>query len=171
MEASERKALADIEQYGCHFIHVLAEDDLSPFSYSVGIQRSSGGPEVIVIGLEQSLSHFIVNEYNRRVRAGERFAPGQRVSGFIEGFECEFRSVHPSRHRGYMGWDNWLYGGRPFEALQLVYPTTSGVWPWMPKRMSGFAFNSRCSNARLTMRHANNRLERTHVTRAAQPER
>jgi hypothetical protein len=81
----------------------LAEDDLPPFSYSVGIQRSSGVPEVIVIGLKQPLSHFIVNEYNTRVRAGERFAPGQRVSGFIERFECEFRAVHPSRHRNYMG--------------------------------------------------------------------
>src|SRR5215470_1004733 len=26
MDAGERKALADIEQYGCHVIHVLAED-------------------------------------------------------------------------------------------------------------------------------------------------
>jgi hypothetical protein len=29
-----------------------------------------------------------------------------------------------------MGWDIWLYGGGPFDALQLIYPTTSGVWPW-----------------------------------------
>ena len=130
MDAEERKTLADIEQYGCHVIHVLAEDDLPPCSYSVGIQRSSGVPEVIVIGLKQPVSHFIVNEYNRRVRTGERFAPGQRVAGFIEGFESEFRAVHRSRHRDYMGWDIWLYGSGPFDALQLVYPTNSGVWPW-----------------------------------------
>jgi hypothetical protein len=133
MEAGEQKALADIEQYGCHVLHVVAENDLPPFSYSVGIQRSSGAPEVIVIGLKQPLSHFIVNEYNRRVRAGERFMAGQRVSGFIEGFDCEFRAVHASRHGDYMGWDMWLYGGGPFDALQLVYPTTSGVWPWDPE--------------------------------------
>ena len=130
MDAGERKALADIKQYGCHVIHVLAEDELPPFAYSVGIQRSSGAPELIVIGLKRPLSHFIVNEYNRRVRAGTRFAPGQRAAGFIEGFDCEFRAVHPSRHRDYMGWDMWLYDGKPFDALQLIYPTTSGVWPW-----------------------------------------
>jgi hypothetical protein len=130
MDAGERKALADIERYGCHVIHVMAEDELPPFSYSVGIQRSSGAPELIVIGLKQPLAHFIVNEYNDRVRAGERFTPRQRVSGFIEGFECEVRAVHPSRHADYMGWDIWLYGRGRFDALQLVYPTTSGVWPW-----------------------------------------
>jgi hypothetical protein len=98
----------------------------------VGIQRSTGAPEIIVIGLKQPLSHFIVNEYNSGVRAGERFNPGQRVDGFIEGFECEFRAVHPSRHGNYMGWNMWLYGTTAFNALQLVYPTTSGVWPWDP---------------------------------------
>ncbi len=133
MDAGEQKALADIELYGCHVIHVLAEDDRPPFSYSVGIQRSSAVPEIIVIGLKQPLSHFIVNEYNRRVRTGARFKLGQRVSGFIEGFECEFRAAHPSRHRDYMGWDLWLYDGGAFDALQLVYPTTSGVWPWDAK--------------------------------------
>ena len=170
LEPGERKALADIEQYGCHVIHVMAEGHLPPFSYSVGIHRSTGVPEVIVIGLAQPLAHFIVNEYNARVRAGERFAAGQRVSGFLEGFDCELRTVHPSRHRDYMGWDIWLYAGAYFDALQLVYPTISGVWPWDPEAESGFGSRSHCSNARLTM-HANTRLERSRVPRAAQPAR
>jgi Domain of unknown function (DUF4262) len=128
-DPGEQKALADIEQYGCHVVHVLAEDELPPFSYSVGIQRSSGAPELIVIGLKRPLGHFIVNEYNRRVRTGERFAAGQIASGFIEGFNCHFRPVHSSHHRAYLGWDVWLYHGE-LQVLQLVYPTTAGVWPW-----------------------------------------
>lgn len=92
MEPGELKALADIEQYGCHIMHVLAEGTLPPFSYSVGIQRSSGAPELIVIGLKRPLAHFILNEYNRRVQSGERFATGQLASGFVDGFECQFRA-------------------------------------------------------------------------------
>jgi hypothetical protein len=49
--------------------------DLPPFSYSVGIQRSTGALEIIVIGLKQPLSHFIVNEYNSRVRGGRTLQP------------------------------------------------------------------------------------------------
>jgi len=127
-DPGEQRALADIEQYGCHVMHVLAEGDLPPFSYSVGIQRSSGAPELIVIGLNRPLAHFIVNEYNRRVRTGERFAAGRIASGFLEGFNCQFHPVHSSHHCAYLGWDVWLYHGE-FQVLQLVYPTTAGVWP------------------------------------------
>lgn len=137
-EPDEEKALSDIETYGCHVVHVRAEDERPPSSYSVGIQRSSGVPEIIVIGLERSLAHFSVNEYNERVRSGKRFAPGQVVSGFIDGFDCQCRAVHRSHYDAYLGWDLWLYRGADFEVLQLVYPTTSGVWPWDPEADAAF---------------------------------
>jgi hypothetical protein len=62
MDAGEQKALADIERYACHIIHVAAEDELPPSSYSVGIQRSSGRPEVVVIGLMQPIAHSVIIE-------------------------------------------------------------------------------------------------------------
>lgn len=130
MDAGEEKALADIAQYGCHVIHVLEEGDLPPFAYSVGIERSSGAPELVVIGLKRSLADFVVNEYNRRVRDGQRFEPGQFASGFVEGFECQFRSVDVSHYKEHFGWNLWLYQGTGFRVLQLVYPTVDGVWPW-----------------------------------------
>jgi len=138
MDPAEQKALADIDQYGCHVLHVAAEDELPPFSYSVGIWRSSGRPEVIAIGLKQNLAHFIVNEYNQRVQGGEVFVPGQLYSGFIEGFEVTFEQVERELYPEYFGWDLWLYGGLQFEALQLVYPSTTGVWPWQPSASEGF---------------------------------
>jgi hypothetical protein len=137
-ERANAKALADIEKYGCHVIHVSAEGDLPPFSYSVGIQRSSGAPEVVVIGLKQPISHFAVNEYNRRVRAGERFSSGQRATGFLDGFDILFLAVDRIHYTEYFGWDRWLYRGDNFEVLQLVWPTTKGVWPWQPGAFDGF---------------------------------
>ena len=130
MDEGERKALDDIEKYGCHVIHVMAEDELPPFAYTVGIQRASNAPELIVIGLKQPMAHFILNEYNRRIREGERFSDGQFASGFLEGFNCQFRTVGRSNYREYFGWDLWLYKSDTFEALQFVYPNTNGIWPW-----------------------------------------
>lgn len=131
MDDSERKTLADIEQYGCSVMHVHDPDDnLPPFSYSVGITKSSGVPEVVVVGLKQPLAHFIVNEYNRRVREGETFQAGHRYSGFIEGFHLLAVSVERRHYPEYFGYDLWLYQGPNFEVLQLVYPNTVGVWPW-----------------------------------------
>lgn len=130
MEAGERKALDDIERYGCHIIHVMEEGEQPPFSYTVGVQQASGAPELIVIGLKQALAHSILNGYNDRVRGGERFCDGQLYSDFVEGFDCLVREVDPVNFPAYLGWNLWLYKGKGFKVLQLLYPDTSGVWPW-----------------------------------------
>jgi hypothetical protein len=138
MDAAEKKALADIEKYGCHVVHVLEDDEGPPFAYSVGIQKSSGAPEVIVIGLRQPIAHFLVNEYNDRVRAGKRFAGGTRYEGFLEGFQLQFEVVKPDHFDDYLTWDKWLYGPKGFEVLQMIYPTTDGIWPWEQRASKGF---------------------------------
>jgi hypothetical protein len=109
---------------------VAAEGELPPFSYSVGIQRSAGRPEVAVIGLKQPIAHFIINEYNRRVQEGEMFTAGTRYAGFLAGFDVVIERVESPFYSDYFGWDLWLYGGPGFEVVQLVWPSTEGVWPW-----------------------------------------
>lgn len=130
MDQIEQRALDDIAAHGCHVLHVLEEGDLPPFAYSIGIQQTSQAPEVIVVGLQRPVAHFVVNEYNSRVRAGESFRPGTPYAGFLEGFDVQFVPVERDHYRDYLGWARWLYRGDEFSALQLVHPTTSGVWPW-----------------------------------------
>jgi hypothetical protein len=130
MKAEDKKALDDIEKFGCHILHVMEEGDEPPFSYSIGVQKSTGAPEAVVIGLKQPIAHHVLNEYNSRVRNGERFANGKEYSGFIEGFPVQFELVAPQHYDEYFGWTKWLYGGTAFSVLQIVFPTTEGVWPW-----------------------------------------
>ncbi|MBN9222222.1 MAG: DUF4262 domain-containing protein [Mesorhizobium sp.] len=130
-DGEEAKALADIEEYGCHILCVLAEEELPPFAYSVGIEHSCNAPEMVIVGLKPGLSQSIINEYCRRVRNGEQFSVGQRVSGFLGGgFDCVIGAVHPDHYLEHFGWDIWFYDGSDFRVIQLVYPTTSGIWPW-----------------------------------------
>ena len=138
MDDGDRKALADIEEYGCHVVGVLEEGELPPFTYSMGIQQKTKSPEVVVVGLKQEIAHFMVNEYNRRVVAGEVFQPYKRYSGFLEGFECEVRPVHGSHFKEYFGYCWWLYKGPHFNMVQLVWPNTSGVWPWQSEASEWF---------------------------------
>jgi hypothetical protein len=140
MDRAEKKCLDDIEKYGCHIIHVFEEGELPPFSYSVGLERSIGRPELIIIGLRRELAHYMINEYCARARAGETFSPGMRAQGFLDDFDCEFRTVSPIHYEQYTGWDIWLYGGTNFRLLQLVYPSTTGAWPW--DEDSGEAFQA-----------------------------
>lgn len=138
MDPREKKALEDIRAHGCHVIHVMEEGSSPPFSYSVGIQQTSKVPEIIVVGLNRDLAHFIVTEYNHRVRTGERFLSGKPCAGFIEGFDVRFEPMAKKHYAEYLGWDRWLYGGDGFDAVQVIYPTTDGVWPWDPAASNWF---------------------------------
>ena len=138
MDESDRKLIENIEKFGCQVMHISAEDDLPPFAYSVGISKTSQAPEVVVIGLKQAMAHFVVNEYNNRVRNGEKFVPGERYTDFIDDFEMQVTVVHKSHYEEYFGVALWLYEGPNFDVLQLIYPNTLGVWPWEPEANDWF---------------------------------
>lgn len=131
MDKYEKTLLANIEAYGCSVTSVFdPEGEDPPFSYSIGIWKSAAAPELIIVGLEVELGHRVVNEYNRRVREGEAFVPGVRYPGFLGGFDVEFGPVAEMHRKGYMRSACWLHGGAGFEALQLLWPNMSGIWPW-----------------------------------------
>jgi hypothetical protein len=138
MDAERREVMRDIRKYGCQVIHVLEDEKNPPFSYSVGIRESSQAPELIVIGLRQEMAHFVVNEYNRRIRTGEEFATGQEYEGFLNEFPVLFEKVLKKHRDKYLRWDLWFYRGKPFDALQLIYPTTKGIWPWEKRSSKWF---------------------------------
>jgi len=138
MDSTEQKAISDIEHYGCHVIHVIGEGDLPPFSYSVGIWKSSRKPELLVVGLKQEIAHFVVNEYNRRARSGDTLKEGQILSGFLGGFDCVLHEIDRKFYLEYLGWDRWLYKGDEFPTFQLIWPNTAGIWPWQPEATDWF---------------------------------
>jgi hypothetical protein len=138
VDEQDRKIEENIERFGCSVMHIAAENELPPFAFSVGITRTCGVPEVVVIGLKEPIAHSVVNEYNRRVRAGTEFRPGERYAGFIEGFDVLAQKVDKAFYGEYFGYNLWLYGGPHFEVVQLVYPNTSGVWPWEPSASEWF---------------------------------
>jgi hypothetical protein len=138
-EAEEKRALADIEKYGLHIICVKEEGDLPPFSYSIGIERSLGMPELIVIGLKTQVAAAAINECYAQMKSGAAIAPGARVAGLLGGgFECVIGEVAPAHIKEYMGWAKWLYKGTAFRAYQIIFPNTSGVFPWEPETTEWF---------------------------------
>lgn len=130
MSPGEQKALADIAAHGCHVLHVMAEGEEPPFSYTIGIEKQCGAPEVVVVGLDHHIAHPLLNDYNARSRAGERFQPDVAYAGFLEGYDVQFGPVAPRHYKEYFGWASWLYKGDAFSVLQLFYPTNNRLWPW-----------------------------------------
>lgn len=131
-EQQNKKALNDVDAYGCHILQIMAESGLPPFAYSIGIEATSHQPDLLVIGLNLDVGQWIINEYNRRVREGEVFVPNTPYEGFLEGFRVFFSPMLKEHYREYLGWGRWLYRGDNFRVFQLIYPDTTGTWPWNP---------------------------------------
>src|SRR5512146_648443 len=140
--AKNKRVTDDVREYGCHVISVFDPKGGHPdFSYSIGVQETSGAPEAIVVGLKPSLGGFIINEYNRQIRAGTKFARGQLYPGFLEGFSVY---VEPARQKLLseytLGCDRY-YKGKTYSVVQIVWPSTSGVWPWEKAASEWFKAN------------------------------
>jgi Domain of unknown function (DUF4262) len=130
VDPHDAKALSDIDEFGCHIIHVFEDEDGPRFTYSVGIEKTSNQPELIITGLKRDLAIWIVNEYNRRVREGEVFQPDRAYSGFLDGHDVIFKLMSKNLYSEYLGWCLWLYRSHNFLAFQMIWPSTNGIWPW-----------------------------------------
>lgn len=102
-----------------------------PFAYTVGLTKTFQHPELIVVGQKRELMHFMLNECAYRVKDGLRLTPGMLLDGVIEGFAVEVRALDP-KLLSFLGYARWFYEGRPFEALQVVWPDLTGRFPGDP---------------------------------------
>jgi len=139
---NDKRVADDVARFGCHVISVFdPEEKLPTFSYSVGIQASSGAPEAIVIGLRPNLGHSMINEYNDQVRRGAQFERGSRYQGFLEGFDIYIEPAKPALVSEYTLGCTRFYAGSHYRVVQLIYPTTSGIWPWQKAASAWFRSN------------------------------
>lgn len=126
----EKRVLDNIERNGCQVMGVM-EDDLGPgFSYSVGIQRQQGQPELVIMGLDLNIGKRLINDYNQRLQNGASFKAGVFYDSFLEGVDVILGEVEKRHYAEYFGWNRWLYKGDDFKVLQMIWPSKSGHWPW-----------------------------------------
>jgi len=130
MDDDDKKVLADIEEYGWHIVQVLEDEEGPTFSYSVGMYRTLGRPEVIVIGLPIDLAKDIINGIGQGIRNGAAYTPGQEYDDILEGYKCAFVEVGSQWYREYFGYATWLYKGNDYPVVQCVWPNMKGHYPW-----------------------------------------
>ena len=146
MNDSEQKVHDDIKKHGCHVMGVFEDEEYPSFSYSIGMEESVSSPEIIVVGLKHSLAQSIINNYHSRIKNGEVFGVGKKYPGFLGGFEVCFIEISNENREELLCWADWYYERKPFRALQMVYPNTSGVWPWEEEASESFLWWQRILN-------------------------
>jgi hypothetical protein len=131
-DAQETTCLAHIAGHGWHVMQVFDEDGGSPdFAYSVGLWHTFNHPEIIIFGHHYSWCASMVNSIGEDIRAGRRFAHGDRDTSFLDPFEVAFLDVLKEHYAEHLGWNCWLYGSDNFPALQCVFQERqSRAYPW-----------------------------------------
>ncbi len=130
VDEQDQKALNNIDEFGCHVMKVMEGEEQPEFTYSIGINKKQNKPDVLIVGLNNDLAHSVVNNYKDRLLAGESFEPGKYYSDFLGDFDVCFVEVDISHYKEYLGWGLWLHNGESFKVLQMIWPTTTGLWPW-----------------------------------------
>jgi hypothetical protein len=126
----DRKLLADVDQYGWHLVGIEQDDTGPGFAYSIGLNRSFGHPEILVIGLAVDVMFGMVNGVGELVRGGKRFEHVDESGDVLDGFNVAFRQVELASYDDYLGYAEWFYQGDDFPVLQCVWPDSRHRYPW-----------------------------------------
>lgn len=126
---SDRKLFADVAKHGLHVAHIPQEAVTPGWSFSIGLYRSHGSPEVVVFGLDMEVAHPLVNELGCRASLSPLEA-GQIHTGLVDGFDCVLKPVDPVWYRPFLGRAQWYYRRRPYPVLQCFWPDRAGNYPW-----------------------------------------
>lgn len=119
-----------VKRHGWVVELIREEGDLPAFAYTIGLHRTFGGPELIVLGLRTEVMHRILNNCGERMRAGEKLPVGTPFAGIVDGYDVLLRPVTSlESYREYMGYGLWFYEGPNFPLLQLVWPDQAGRFP------------------------------------------
>jgi hypothetical protein len=130
LDAFRDKIARDVERVGWSSVSVFPNEEGGPtFTYTIGLPKTLGHPELILYGLPSSQAHGILASAIDEIRSGATLEPGKRYSRVLREFDVEVRACHPSGRplnaaRGFAGGD--------VEAVQIVWPDPEGRFPSDP---------------------------------------
>lgn len=109
---------------------------------SVFVQRrlfqTYGHSELAIYGLTSKTAHQILTIAVDAIRSGHPLDPTRPSNALLEGAACCFVEVPKSKYRDQFGFARWYYRGDSFPALQVVYPSRDGHFPWDPQASDSF---------------------------------
>ncbi|MEM7349819.1 MAG: DUF4262 domain-containing protein, partial [Acidobacteriota bacterium] len=108
---------SDIEEYGWHLL-LISGEGRAGFIYSIGLWETYRHPEVIFFDVEEDPKGFVgnINRFAKRVAAGERFEPGDRIPQAFGKYDGWVREVRPKWYPGFLGTAGAYYEGFDFPA-------------------------------------------------------
>jgi hypothetical protein len=152
---NDQKLLDDVAEYGWHVIGVLDHGEAPGWSYSIGLFKNFGHPEIVVFGLDSDLRQSIINTIGDAARDGNTFEIDSNYFDLIETYACTFKGVAPLWRDFFLAFATWFYDGADYPVLQCFWPDFDLRFPWEPNfsedlfSAQPLLFNDQLSSARV----------------------
>jgi hypothetical protein len=140
-DAPEQKVIDDIAKFGWHCVHILAESESGPYSFTVGVQHTYKHPEFIIFGLPSNVAHEVLQLAVEAVQRGQPLDLAAPTDELLEGYPCVFVQVPVAAYQENVGFCRWYYEGNGFVMHQIVWPNRAGHFPWHPEASASFRSN------------------------------
>jgi Domain of unknown function (DUF4262) len=134
----ELNFVENIRKHGWVATHVSSDNDGPGFSYTTGFYLKFDFPELILFSLRGPVAHDTFWYIYRELETGRRFPTGEPLDHVFENAAALLLPVSTDQYRAHLGWSRWFYGSDDFQCLQLVFPDSSGQFPWPPHSAESF---------------------------------
>lgn len=121
-----------INQHGWALVSIQARGREAGFTYTIGLTRFHGHPELLVAGMPPQPAAELLNGLAAEVRSGQRLVAGDLLAPGGEHRWQLVRVSDPSRLVNAQA----IYAGPAglVPALQVIWSDHDGRWPWQPGR-------------------------------------
>ena len=127
-EGTREKLLKDVEKHGWLVLQIV-DDNLPSYSYTVGLFKKFGHPELVISGLRGDTAQTILNDIGHDIEKGIVREAEHTYDDVLEGYPCLFKSVPPSNYDDYFGRANLYYQNSNYPVLQCVLPDSKKRFP------------------------------------------
>ena len=120
----------NIEKFGLQVIMVGSTSYCPSFAYSIGLTETYNHPEIICFALPNNLGHAIINDIAEIIKKGETIDTGKTYTEIFKDSRAAFLKVDKRNIDDYFGAALNYYGGKSFDALQVVWTDRNDKLPW-----------------------------------------
>lgn len=133
-----RMPAGEFVEFGLRFTHVLGRRSHVEYSYTTGLYKTYGYPELIILGLPSALAREVLSAAVYEINRGAPIELSAPSDALLQGYFCNFAVVPVSSYSRYVGFARWCYQGDDFPLCQIVWPSRSGLFPWHPEAEPAF---------------------------------
>ena len=127
---AERLIIDTVAKHGWQ-VSMIESDGYNPsFAYTIGLTKTYGHPELIIMGLGTQLMGELLNIAGDLIKNGHKIQLDKEYDDFLNGYNCRFIQMHKDYYSDYLGYGIWFNNGKDFETLQLVWPNKNHNFPW-----------------------------------------